>query len=48
MKQLQDNDTKPKYKVVPLKVKTVADVAKEKEAIKAKKKVAPKKAGKKK
>lgn len=36
---------KTKYKVVPLKVKTAADLAKEKESIKAKK--APKKAGKK-
>jgi hypothetical protein len=36
---------KVKYKVVPLKVKTAADLAKEKESVKAKK--APKKAVKK-
>jgi hypothetical protein len=36
---------KASYKVVPLKVKTAADAAKEKEKIKAKK--SPKKAGKK-
>jgi hypothetical protein len=36
-----------KYKVVPLKVKTMADLAKEKESTKAKK-AAPKKASKKK
>jgi hypothetical protein len=43
--KLQDNDLKPKYKVVPLKVKTAADAAKEKEKVKAKK--SPKKAVKK-
>ena len=36
---------KAKYKVVPLKVKTASDLAKEKESVKAKK--APKKTGKK-
>ncbi len=37
--KLTDNDTKPKYKVVPLKVKTAADLVKEKEAKKSKKAV---------
>jgi hypothetical protein len=37
---------KAKYKVVPLKVKTMADLAKEKESVKTKK-ATPKKASKK-
>jgi hypothetical protein len=40
MKKILDPQGKPaKYKVVPLKVKTAADVAKEKEAKKPKKTV---------
>jgi len=35
--KLSDNDTKPKYKVVPLKVKTKADLVKETDVKKKKK-----------